>query len=98
MPLYRLFYPLSFGWLGVCLFFVLSGFCIHSSYLRSARFSLSIFYVRRFWRIYVPYAVALVGFIIINRVYLAETTSLRQLATHLLMAYNFDPETLIGVN
>src|SRR5258708_24994291 len=44
-------YPLSLGWAGVALFFVLSGFCIHLSFLRASRFTNRQFFWRRFWRI-----------------------------------------------
>ncbi|MGI8430863.1 MAG: hypothetical protein ACR2MW_01035 [Chthoniobacterales bacterium] len=29
------FYPLSYGWMGVSLFFIISGFCIHASALQA---------------------------------------------------------------
>ncbi len=62
-----LFAPARLGYLGVQLFFVISGFCIHNSYLgwrrRTARPTVGSFLAsylnRRFWRIYPPYLVAL---------------------------------------
>src|SRR5580700_9314628 len=52
-------YPLTFGWVGVSLFFVLSGFVIHYSFVGSGRpFRAGGFFVRRFWRIYPPYLLA----------------------------------------
>lgn len=65
----------ALGFLGVQLFFVISGFCIHHSYLSwrernpglpTHRFFLG-FYHRRFWRIVPPYLVALLT------VYFAKT-------------------------
>ena len=53
--------PVAFGWLGVPLFFVLSGFCIHYSTLkRTAPFATGDFYWRRFLRIYPAYFVCVV--------------------------------------
>lgn len=46
------------GWLGVPIFFVLSGYSIHASLLRSP--SVSKFLWRRFWRIYPPYLASLI--------------------------------------
>lgn len=57
--------PLSFGGLGVCLFFVISGYCIHKNgallLLKSSRNSIDFkrFFARRFWRIYPTYVAAL---------------------------------------
>jgi peptidoglycan/LPS O-acetylase OafA/YrhL len=63
--LYWLFLPFDFGWLGVTLFIVLSGFCIHANTLRDAadqppdRFAVNWgrFWKRRFMRLYPPYLV-----------------------------------------
>jgi len=58
-------FPLKLGWLGVTLFFVLSGYCIHRRGAQrlaanpQARLDLFDFARRRFWRIYPTYAVAL---------------------------------------
>jgi peptidoglycan/LPS O-acetylase OafA/YrhL len=38
------FYLMSLGWVGVPLFFVISGFCIHYSFLRSPGFSAGQFF------------------------------------------------------
>src|SRR5262249_40945938 len=55
------------GFPGVPLFFVLSGFCIHLRAARTragaaARPRLRDFFLRRFWRIYPPYWIALALF------------------------------------
>ncbi|MGO9113073.1 MAG: acyltransferase family protein [Thermoguttaceae bacterium] len=56
----------SFGWLGVPLFFVLSGYCIHRSYARrlkadsAAPIDWREYAFRRLWRIYPVYLAALV--------------------------------------
>ena len=56
--------PVTFGWLGVNLFFVLSGLCIHH-WLLSARvsgreFVYGAYLKRRFWRLYPAYVAAIV--------------------------------------
>ncbi len=54
------------GYLGVSLFLVLSGFCIHLPYARkkyskgSYEFKGSVFFTRRIWRLYPAYIVAVV--------------------------------------
>jgi len=58
-------FVLGFGYLGVPLFFVISGFCIHLPQARllaspsAGRPSWRRFFVRRFWRLYPPYLAAL---------------------------------------
>ena len=59
---------LGFGYLGVPLFFVISGFCIHLPYARALAVAdpepsapdWKRFFARRFWRLYPPYLAALV--------------------------------------
>lgn len=60
-PLFVALLPLSFGWTGVALFFVLSGYVIHRSRLLDERFSWRKYAARRFWRIYPAYLVVLVA-------------------------------------
>ena len=96
-------YPLSLGWSGVSLFFVISGFCIHYSFLKHAAGSpgkpfLKQFFWKRFWRIYPPYFVALtVFFCLLLRHHVAGTTA-GNYWSHLLLIHNFGPETFAGVN
>ena len=96
-------YPLSLGWSGVSLFFVISGFCIHYSFLKHAAGSpgkpfLKQFFWKRFWRIYPPYFVALtVFFCLLLRHHVAGTTA-GNYWSHLLLIHNFGPETFDGVN
>lgn len=57
--------PFNAGWIGVQIFFVLSGYCIHRRGARmiqadpDAKLQLGIFFIRRFWRIYLVYIAAL---------------------------------------
>jgi peptidoglycan/LPS O-acetylase OafA/YrhL len=54
--------PFSYGWIGVNLFLIISGFLIHYSYLKSNNFSYLNFFKRRFWRIVPPYLIILFYF------------------------------------
>jgi len=92
------FYPVSFGWAGVALFFVLSGFCIHTSFLRSPRFSNAQFFWQRFWRIYPAYLLAMVAFAAMERLDLTAPGGLKQLLAHVLLIHNFHPSSLFGLN
>jgi peptidoglycan/LPS O-acetylase OafA/YrhL len=59
--------PFRWGYLGVSLFLVLSGFCIHLPYARKKQqkgdysFRPREFFTRRIWRLYPAYIVAVVG-------------------------------------
>jgi len=55
------FLPLSFGQVGVAIFFVVSGFCIHMSFQQQGQ-RWGSFFIRRFFRIYPPYLAALIFF------------------------------------
>src|SRR5688500_1963445 len=54
--------PASLGSLGVAVFFAVSGFCIHTSHAASGEAGWGRFFLRRFFRIYPPYLLALVLF------------------------------------
>lgn len=71
--------PLSLGSLGVTLFFVLSGYCIHRAGAKklakdsNASLALKSYFVRRLWRIYPVYVAALLVTGIVDK-YLAVHT------------------------
>src|SRR4051812_12166801 len=93
--------PLTFGWAGVAIFFVVSGFCIHLSYLRHTADDWRAFFVRRFFRIYPPYFVALIGFALLfplSRLAFDTAFDWVQLASHALLVHNFDEDTFLGIN
>lgn len=96
--LFLCLFPLTFGWVGVSLFFVISGFCIHWSFLRRKTFSAASFYRARFWRIYPPYLIALVVSTILAKVNLGSDAGLAQFVTHLFLVHNFSAETFYGIN
>lgn len=93
-------YPVTFGWGGVALFFVLSGFCIHLSFLRSSQFGIPRFLWRRFWRIYPAYVVALVVFTICNHrhINLLSPAGAWQMVSHLLFLHDLSNNTFFGIN
>ncbi len=82
--------PLTFGWAGVAVFFVVSGFCIHLSYRRSPVWG--DFGIRRLFRIYPPYALTAVVFAMLlpwKWTGWAEFGA-ADLTSHLLLVHNFD--------
>jgi peptidoglycan/LPS O-acetylase OafA/YrhL len=99
---FYLVYPLCFGWAGVAIFFVISGFCIHLSHTTSDRPSWITFFERRAWRILPPYFVALFFFAAIwtgTRMWLPATPMRKlQLLSHFFLVHNLDERTLLGIN
>jgi peptidoglycan/LPS O-acetylase OafA/YrhL len=94
-------------------FFVISGFCIYLSHARSRGEAARVyeqgqtpegwplFFRKRFWRIYPPYVVALLLFLVAD----VATGQLRTAAsvfqqawTHLMLVHNFSEETKYGLN
>lgn len=95
--------PLRWGYLGVSLFLVLSGFCIHLPFARKKQngaryeFNARAFYLRRMWRLYPAYAVSVIGtFLLLTLVYPTPSTeapshNIGDLISHLtLMQGYFD--------
>ena len=75
--LYVLAYPVTIGFVGVHLFLVLSGFCIHMRMARSDQQQFKLpwvsFWKRRFWRLYPAYLAAMifsVGLMIVTQAWL----------------------------
>ena len=104
-----LFIPGTLGFLGVKLFFVLSGFCIHLSWSnwRAAagkragtelRDFLPNYFWRRFWRIYPPYLLALGVFFLVQYAEPWKGESLRHLGVHVLMLQNLSKEFFDNIN
>ncbi len=91
-------YPISFGWAGVALFFALSGFCIHTSFLRSPRFTSAQFFWHRFWRIYPAYLVALASLACLEGLDLTAPGAVKQLLAHALLVHNLHGASLFGFN
>jgi peptidoglycan/LPS O-acetylase OafA/YrhL len=51
--------PATFGWTGVAIFFAISGFCIHNSYMRERNLGVRRYLFKRTFRIYPPYVLSL---------------------------------------
>src|SRR4051812_41538605 len=94
--------PMRWGYLGVSLFLVLSGFCIHLPFARKKEqkgsyfFESKEFYFRRLWRLYPAYFVSVVGAFILLLVlapYSSEaghgTPSIGDLLTHLTLTHGY---------
>ena len=89
--------PLSIGWSGVAVFFVVSGFCIHLSFKKKPDWS--DFLVRRFFRIYPPYVLAVLLFALVvpwTRLGLSFSGAV-QFGSHLALIHNFDNRILFGI-
>ncbi|MFO1497508.1 MAG: acyltransferase [Verrucomicrobiota bacterium] len=91
--------PAALGWLGVSVFFVVSGFCIHTSYARQPDWAA--FFKRRFFRIYPPYLVALLLFALIfptTRLKGLTVFNAAQIGSHSFFVHNLSERSLFGIN
>ena len=97
----------SFGYIGVFLFFVISGFCIHLQWAKSQaagtkpEIRFGPFWKRRIRRLYPPYVIALLLYLLLT----ASTLGLDvthflfyDIGMHLLMLHNLDPHTCYTIN
>jgi peptidoglycan/LPS O-acetylase OafA/YrhL len=104
------FFPalaMDFGYLGVPLFVVISGFCIHRrAAIRKSRGDCQPpdwikFWKRRFWRLYPPYLVAIAFSLIcesaISNKPLLDTFDTADLFTHLLLVHNLTSQYAGGL-
>lgn len=87
---------LSYGWVGVPLFFALSGFCIHGAFLRQRTFSTGVFFWRRFWRIYPPFLGALAVFCFWPISWLGSKAHVGDVLSHVTTAFTLTPHTFWG--
>lgn len=106
-PVKLLQFVSSFGYIGVFLFFVISGFCIHLQWAKSRAngqtqsIRFGSFWRRRFRRLYPPYLIAFALFMLMA----ALTTGINvthffvyDVVMHLLMLHNLDPNTCYSIN
>jgi peptidoglycan/LPS O-acetylase OafA/YrhL len=95
---------LHFGFTGVHAFFVLSGLCIHLRVARGGRLALRGFFLRRFWRIYPPYWIALGLFAVgvplaagaLGQAVAPPTAG--DLALHATMLHTLETRTFFSIN
>ncbi len=74
----------------VMLFFVISGFCVHRPVVSDgAPFDVGRFYLRRFWRIYPPYAAAALLSFALGSIWVFAPSGAPHLLATLLMAQNY---------
>jgi peptidoglycan/LPS O-acetylase OafA/YrhL len=107
-------YPLHYGYLGVHLFLVLSGFCLTYPLARGGaagmRLQLGRFFQRRAWRILPPFYVALAAFAVVRVVEgllmaalgrsgdAHDGVTAGQVLAHLFMVHNLSPAWLGTIN
>jgi peptidoglycan/LPS O-acetylase OafA/YrhL len=97
---------IRFGYVGVFLFFVISGFCIHLSRAKAQAenkppVSFTSFWKRRFRRLYPPYLIALVLYLGIagfTTKFALTPFYLWDVISHLFMIHNLDSHTVYSIN
>ncbi len=101
--------PLRWGYLGVGLFLVLSGFCIHLPFARKAaeagsyKFEWRKFYLRRLWRLYPAYAVSVVGTYLLLVItahgtdYVEGSPTVLNLISHLTLTHGYFDRYFYGI-
>jgi len=97
----------SFGYVGVFLFFVISGFCIHLQWARTRAqgkqpvIQFGSFWRRRFRRLYPPYLIAFGLFMLMAALSTGINVThffIYDVVMHLLMLHNLDPYTCYSIN
>lgn len=106
-PIQAIQFGSSFGYIGVFLFFVISGFCIHLQWAKAKAngvepdIRFGSFWKRRLRRLYPPYLIAILLFLLLT----AYTVGINfthfffyDVVMHLLMLHNLDPNTCYTIN
>ena len=97
----------SFGYIGVFLFFVISGFCIHLQWARAKAngeqpvISFGSFWQRRLRRLYPPYIIALAIYLGLTAATVGIDVThffIYDVGMHLFMLHNLDPKTCYSIN
>ncbi|HQW04293.1 MAG: acyltransferase [Flavobacteriales bacterium] len=94
----------GFGWGGVHLFLLISGFLIHLGHLRDLdkgrKFVPRTFFSKRFWRIYPPYVLTLLFFCfsVNGGRYVTDPIHRTELLSHLFLVHNLSDATMMEIN
>ena len=97
----------SLGYIGVFLFFVISGFCIHLQWAKSKLsdnpqpIRFGSFWKRRIKRLYPPYLIAIFLFLLMTALSVGVDVThffVYDVVMHLLMLHNLDPHTCYSIN
>ncbi len=97
----------SFGYIGVFLFFVISGFCIHLQWAKARAMGnepdirFVSFWKRRIRRLYPPYIIALALYLILSAWPVGMDVThffIYDVGMHLLLLHNLDPKTCYTIN
>jgi peptidoglycan/LPS O-acetylase OafA/YrhL len=106
-PVKLLQFVTSFGYIGVFLFFVISGFCIHLQWAKSRAagkptdIKFGSFWRRRIRRLYPPYLIAFALFLLMAALSTGINVThffVYDVVMHLLMLHNLDPQTCYSIN
>ena len=106
-PVHLLQFVSSFGYIGVFLFFVISGFCIHLQWAKSRAagkpqtIRFGSFWKRRIRRLYPPYLIAFALFLLMAALSVGIDVThffVYDVVMHLLMLHNLDPHTCYSIN
>ena len=94
---FLLLLPATLGWSGVAIFFAISGFCIHNSYMRERHLGATRYLIKRTFRIYPPYFISLCFFTFCLAIY-GRRDLLHDFLLHVLLIHNFSTEYFYGIN
>ena len=106
-PTYFVHSLTSFGYVGVFLFFVISGFCIHLQWAKARaagqphQIHFGAFWKRRIRRLYPAYLIALVLYLVVTGLSVGVKVTgayVYDVVMHLLMLHNLDPKTAYSIN
>ena len=97
----------SFGYVGVFLFFVISGFCIHLQWAKARasgqphEIRFGAFWKRRFRRLYPAYLIALALYLGLTALSVGIKVTgafVYDVLMHVFMLHNLDPKTAYSIN